>query len=113
MVTAPIDCTSVLSNTDLNVVPPLMDFQTPPLAEPAKTGQASLVIDCIHCRNTPTHCGGTYVASRQAGDGGGIKLDGRLGHGRDNEQQAGYARQQKCSDGLTPTRSSNHFDQTL
>src|SRR5580698_2504788 len=35
--TAPIDCTSCRSKTDLNVVPPLMDFQTPPLADAAKT----------------------------------------------------------------------------
>src|ERR1039457_5901078 len=33
-VTAPIDCTSVLSNTGLNVVPPFTDFHKPPLAEP-------------------------------------------------------------------------------
>src|ERR1700743_1542226 len=31
---APIDCTSCLSNTDLNVVPPSVDFQTPPEAAP-------------------------------------------------------------------------------
>src|SRR3954471_21388986 len=37
MATAPIDCTGCLSNTGLNVVPPLTDFQTPPLAEPTKT----------------------------------------------------------------------------
>src|ERR1039458_4190182 len=37
MVTAPIDCTSGLSNTDLKVVPPLIDFHTPPLAAAAKT----------------------------------------------------------------------------
>ena len=37
MVTAPIDCTSGLSKTDLKVVPPLIDFHTPPLAEPTKT----------------------------------------------------------------------------
>src|SRR5450631_1629123 len=35
--TAPIDCTSGLSNTELNVVPPFTDFHTPPLAAPAKT----------------------------------------------------------------------------
>ena len=34
MVTAPIDCTGCLSNTGLKVVPPLIDFQTPPLAAP-------------------------------------------------------------------------------
>src|SRR5947207_2246096 len=34
MATAPIDCTGCLSKTGLNVVPPLTDFQTPPLAEP-------------------------------------------------------------------------------
>jgi hypothetical protein len=37
MVTAPIDCTSVLSKTDLKVVPPFTDFHTPPLAAPANT----------------------------------------------------------------------------
>src|SRR3974390_2069541 len=37
MVTAPMDCTSVLSKTDLKVVPPFTDFHTPPLAAPAKT----------------------------------------------------------------------------
>src|SRR6516164_4855121 len=37
MVTAPIDCTSCLSNTGLKVVPPFTDFQTPPLAAPIKT----------------------------------------------------------------------------
>src|SRR5215831_1034763 len=34
MVTAPIDCTSSRSKTGLKVVAPLIDFQTPPLAEP-------------------------------------------------------------------------------
>src|SRR5215467_13413075 len=37
MVTAPIDCTSCLSKTGLKVVPPSMDFHTPPLAEPTNT----------------------------------------------------------------------------
>src|SRR5258708_9257439 len=37
IVTAPIDCTLCRSNTGLNVVAPLIDFHTPPLAEPAKT----------------------------------------------------------------------------
>src|SRR5580700_762771 len=37
MVTAPIDCTSGLSNTEVKVVPPFTDFQTPPLAAPANT----------------------------------------------------------------------------
>src|SRR5215831_13683640 len=37
IVTAPMDCTDCRSNTGLNVVPPLMDFHTPPLADPAKT----------------------------------------------------------------------------
>src|SRR5258708_3926563 len=35
--TAPIDCTGCLSKTGLNVVPPLTDFQTPPLAAPTYT----------------------------------------------------------------------------
>src|SRR5438067_7577349 len=35
--TAPIDCAGCRSNTGLKVVPPLTDFQTPPLAEPTKT----------------------------------------------------------------------------
>src|ERR1700739_1526633 len=34
---APIDCTVSLSNTGLNVVPPLLDFHTPPLAAPTYT----------------------------------------------------------------------------
>src|SRR3954465_12037435 len=34
MAMAPIDCTGCLSKTGLNVVPPLTDFQTPPLAAP-------------------------------------------------------------------------------
>ncbi len=34
IVTAPIDCTGCLSKTGLKVVPPLTDFQTPPLAAP-------------------------------------------------------------------------------
>src|SRR6187401_561083 len=34
IVTAPIDCTGCLSNTGLNVVPPSVDFHTPPLAAP-------------------------------------------------------------------------------
>src|SRR5687767_12443518 len=34
MVTAPMDCTDCLSKTGLNVVPPFMDFHTPPLAAP-------------------------------------------------------------------------------
>src|SRR5438270_1052254 len=37
LATAPIDCTSGLSKTGLNVLPPLIDFHTPPLAAPAKT----------------------------------------------------------------------------
>src|SRR5258708_27763748 len=35
--TAPTDCTGSRSNTGLKVVPPLTDFQTPPLAEPTNT----------------------------------------------------------------------------
>src|SRR6266851_9583562 len=35
--TAPIDCAPALSNTGLNVVPPFVDFQTPPLAAPTYT----------------------------------------------------------------------------
>src|SRR4051812_11972572 len=34
MAMAPMDCTGCLSKTGLNVVPPLTDFQTPPLAAP-------------------------------------------------------------------------------
>src|SRR5215471_782469 len=34
---APMDCTASLSKTGLNVAPPLMDFQTPPLAAPTYT----------------------------------------------------------------------------
>ena len=34
IVIAPMDPTSSLSNTGLKVVPPFMDFQTPPLAAP-------------------------------------------------------------------------------
>ncbi len=37
MVTAPMDCTGSLSKTGSNVVPPLVDFQTPPLALPMYT----------------------------------------------------------------------------
>src|SRR6267142_3372466 len=37
IVIAPIDCTGSLSNTGLNVVPPLVDFHTPPEAAPAYT----------------------------------------------------------------------------
>src|SRR5579863_3289023 len=37
MATAPIDCTGWRSNTGLNVVPPLIDFHTPPLAAPTNT----------------------------------------------------------------------------
>src|SRR6476646_150976 len=37
MVTAPMDCAGSPSNTGLNVVAPLMDFHTPPLADPPKT----------------------------------------------------------------------------
>ena len=35
--TAPIDCTFCSSNTGLKVVPPSVDFHTPPLAEPTNT----------------------------------------------------------------------------
>src|SRR6267154_845940 len=34
IVTAPIDCAGSLSNTGLKVVAPLIDFHTPPVAEP-------------------------------------------------------------------------------
>src|ERR1700704_5044402 len=37
MVTAPIDCAGSRSKTGLNVVAPLMDFHTPPLADPTIT----------------------------------------------------------------------------
>src|SRR5450432_612866 len=37
IVTAPIDWTFSLSNTGLKVVAPLMDFHTPPLAEPTNS----------------------------------------------------------------------------
>src|SRR6476646_5939963 len=36
IVTAPIDCAGSRSNTGLKVVSPLMDFHTPPLADPTK-----------------------------------------------------------------------------
>src|SRR5512143_3966257 len=36
IVIAPIDCTLALSNTGLKVVPPSIDFQTPPDAAPTK-----------------------------------------------------------------------------
>src|SRR5215469_3842792 len=36
-VIAPMDSTGSLSNTGLNVVPPFVDFQTPPLAAPTYT----------------------------------------------------------------------------
>ncbi len=37
IVTAPMDCTLSRSKTDLKVVPPSTDFQTPPLAAPTNT----------------------------------------------------------------------------
>src|SRR5258708_37824698 len=37
MVTAPMDCAGSRSNTGLKVVAPLMDFHTPPLADPTNT----------------------------------------------------------------------------
>src|SRR5271156_924013 len=37
IVIAPIDCAVILSNTGLYVVPPLVDFHTPPLAAPMYT----------------------------------------------------------------------------
>src|ERR1039458_8692244 len=37
MATAPMDCTVWLSNTGWKLVPAFTDFQTPPLAEAAKT----------------------------------------------------------------------------
>ena len=41
MASAPIDCTSCLSNIGRNVVPPLFDFHTPPLAAPTYTVRRS------------------------------------------------------------------------
>src|ERR1019366_576039 len=41
MASEPIDCTSCLSKTGLNVVPPLVDFHTPPLAAPTYTVRRS------------------------------------------------------------------------
>src|ERR1041384_4707545 len=37
MAIAPMDCTGCLSKTGFDVVPPLTDFQTPPLAAPTYT----------------------------------------------------------------------------
>src|SRR6266850_308380 len=37
MAMAPMDCTGCLSNTGLKVVPPSMDFHTPPLAAPTNS----------------------------------------------------------------------------
>src|SRR5215468_9413464 len=37
MVTAPMDCTGILSKTGLKVVPPSSDFHTPPEAAPTYT----------------------------------------------------------------------------
>src|ERR1017187_7564782 len=45
--TAPMDCTSGRSNTDLKVVPPLIDFQTPPLADAAKTVSRPLSLTAV------------------------------------------------------------------
>jgi len=45
--TAPMDCTSGRSKTDLKVVPPLIDFQTPPLADAAKTVSRPLSLTAV------------------------------------------------------------------
>src|ERR1700693_5671087 len=47
MATAPMDCTSGRSDTAWKVVPPLMDFQTPPLAEAAKTVRRPLSLTAV------------------------------------------------------------------
>jgi hypothetical protein len=53
MATAPTDCTSGRSNTDLNVVPPLIDFQTPPLAAAAKTVSRPLSLTAVTAAMRP------------------------------------------------------------
>src|SRR5689334_9305916 len=51
--TAPMDCASVLSKTGLNVVPPLTDFQTPPLAEPTKTVSCPFALAAVTAEMRP------------------------------------------------------------
>src|SRR3954471_16059789 len=53
MVIAPIDCTSCLSNTGLNVGPLLTDFPTPPLAAPAKTVRRPLSFTAVTAATRP------------------------------------------------------------
>ena len=53
MATAPMDCTSGRSNTDLNVVPPLTDFQTPPLADAANTVSRPLSLTAVTAAMRP------------------------------------------------------------
>src|SRR3984957_2973984 len=53
IVTAPMDCTSGLLNTGLKVVPPLTDFQTPPLAAPANTVRRPLSLTAAMAATRP------------------------------------------------------------
>src|SRR5437016_8120367 len=52
-VIAPMDSTGSLSNTGLNVVPPLVDFQTPPLAAPTYTVSRPLSVTAAMAATRP------------------------------------------------------------
>ena len=93
MATAPMDCTSGLSNTGLKVVPPLTDFQTPPLAEAAKTVSRPLSLTAVTAAMRPLICRRADVARGQAGDGAGVVPDGRL------RRRAGAATKQRTAEG--------------
>src|SRR5260370_15384703 len=56
MATAPMDCTDGLSKTGLKLVPALTDFQTPPLAEAAKTGRRGPSLTAATAASRPLLC---------------------------------------------------------
>src|SRR5581483_12294523 len=51
--TAPMDCTSGRLKTGVKVVPPLTDFQTPPLAEPTKTVRRPASLTAVTAETRP------------------------------------------------------------
>src|SRR5436309_13644290 len=50
---APIDCTAGWSNTERKLLPPFTDFQTPPLAAPAKTVRRPLSAKAVTAATRP------------------------------------------------------------
>ena len=83
------------------MVPPLTDFQTPPLAEPTNTVRRPLSLTAVDGGDAAAHRRRADVARREAGDRSGIVADRRLsGERAASEEDRGKKRAGRHVSGL-------------